>query len=60
MPHATEDLPPPHRNGTSNTVDVSDNEDGDRRLIYFIVGGILLAFSIGLTMLIVALATDWQ
>jgi hypothetical protein len=38
----------------------SDDEANDRRILYFIIGGILLAFAIGFTFLVVAMVIDWQ
>ena len=51
---------PEHRNGTSSTTAVTDGERVDRRMVFFVIGGILLAFAIGICILVTALMMDWQ
>jgi hypothetical protein len=52
---------PPLRNGTDSPHDPIDTSGSDdRRILYFIIGGMLLAFSIGVVILMVAAMSDWQ
>jgi hypothetical protein len=51
---------PEHRNGTSSSTQVDESSKGDRRMVFFVLGSILLAFTIGLCFLILALMLDWQ
>ncbi len=37
-----------------------EEEENDRRMIYFVIGGILLAFTIGFSFLVVAMVIDWK
>jgi hypothetical protein len=38
----------------------AEDDESDRRVLMFIIGGLLLAFTIGVVILIVAAMTDWQ
>jgi hypothetical protein len=51
---------PEYRNGTSSTTHVDESSKVDRRMVFFVIGGILLAFMIGLCILVTALMLDWQ
>jgi len=51
---------PEHRNGTGHTTEIDETPDTDRRMVFFVIGGILLAFTIGICILITALMLDWQ
>ena len=35
-------------------------DDSDRRVVMLVIGGILLAFTIGVLILIIAAMSDWQ
>ncbi|MDB5034602.1 MAG: hypothetical protein JWQ98_1843 [Chlorobi bacterium] len=62
MPKISEELrSPPHSNGSA----APGHQGGgtapeDRRLVYYIIGGLLLAFAIGFSFLVYALSLDWQ
>lgn len=51
---------PEHRNGAGHTTEIDDGSAGDRRMVFFVIGGILLAFTIGICILVTALMLDWQ
>lgn len=51
---------PEHRNGTSSTTGIDESANVDRRMVFFVIGGILLAFAIGLCIMVTALMLDWQ
>lgn len=55
-PHDAPEL----RNGKGHTTEIDDTPNIDRRMVFFVVGGILLAFTIGLCILITAMMLDWQ
>ena len=35
-------------------------DDSDRRVVMLIIGGMLLAFTIGVAILVIATMSDWQ
>jgi hypothetical protein len=51
---------PQHRNGTAPASEVEDGSRVDRKMVLFVIGGILLAFTVGLCILVTALMIDWQ
>jgi hypothetical protein len=51
---------PQHRNGVAPRIPPEGSPGRDRRTIFLVVGGILLAFTIGLGLMIFALMLDWQ
>lgn len=60
-PHISEELrnPSEHRGNGVVHHDPPDNS-GDDRMIYFVIGGILIAFGVGLGFLIFSMMLDWQ
>jgi hypothetical protein len=53
------DLPP--TNGNVKIGDPSaDAGEGDYRVVYLVVGGIVLAFLLGFILLVVSSMADWQ
>ncbi|MEO5928735.1 MAG: hypothetical protein ABIR47_02270 [Candidatus Kapaibacterium sp.] len=61
MPKISEELrSPPHSNGSATPGHQGGTAPEDRRLVYYIIGGLLLAFAIGFSFLVYALSLDWQ
>jgi hypothetical protein len=51
----------PTTNGNGNIADPAvDDGGGDYRVVYLVVGGILLAFLLGFILLVVSSMADWQ